>query len=210
MNKPAEGNMQYRFRGYLPVVIDVETGGFDEKTDALLELAAVMIEADLDEEGRHGLRCGPMLSYNIEPFTNARLDKKVLKLIGIDPFDPAREAMPEKEALLQLFSEVRRALQKHQCTRAILVGHNAAFDLKFLNAAVTRNQLEKENPFHGFSSIDTVSLGVLQYGQTVLSKIAKAAALDWDSESAHSAAYDAMICAKIFCKVFNLWPRPFR
>ena len=33
-----------RFRGFLPVVVDVETGGFQSQTDALLEVAAVMIE----------------------------------------------------------------------------------------------------------------------------------------------------------------------
>ena len=36
----------YRFRGFLPVVIDVETGGFNAQTDALLEIAAVLIGMD--------------------------------------------------------------------------------------------------------------------------------------------------------------------
>ena len=38
--KPA---MARRFRGFMPVVVDVETGGFDHKKDALLELAAVLL-----------------------------------------------------------------------------------------------------------------------------------------------------------------------
>ena len=38
--------MRDRFRGFLPVVVDVETGGFIAATDALLEIAAVMIEID--------------------------------------------------------------------------------------------------------------------------------------------------------------------
>ena len=33
-----------RFRGFLPVVVDVETGGLNPQTDALLEIAAVVIE----------------------------------------------------------------------------------------------------------------------------------------------------------------------
>ena len=199
--------MQNRLRSYMPVVIDVETGGFNENTDALLQLAAVMITSTVDDKGCCYLHCGETYSYDIEPFVNANLDKRVLKVIGIDPFDPQRHAIPEKEALLQLFDKTQQALKKNQCTRAILVGHNAAFDLKFLNAATARNHLEKENPFHDFSNIDTVSLGALQYGQTVLSKIAAAAEIAWDDRLAHSAAYDALICAKVFCKIFNLWPQ---
>ena len=202
--------MQNRLRGYLPVVVDLETGGFDETTDALLELAAVMVESSVDEQGRCYLRCGTVLNYRIEPFSHARLDKNALKVTGIDPFHPSRQAIPEKEALLCLFDETRKALHKDNCTRAILVAHNAAFDLKFLNAAVARNRLEEDNPFHHFSNIDTVSLGALQYGQTVLSKIVPLAGLSWNNNLAHSAAYDAQMCAEVFCKVFNLWPQPSR
>lgn len=41
--------MARRFRGFLPVVIDVECGGFNSATDALLEIAAVTI--GMDEQG---------------------------------------------------------------------------------------------------------------------------------------------------------------
>ena len=39
-----------RFRGFLPVVVDVETGGFNEQTDALLQIAAVIL--DMDKQGQ--------------------------------------------------------------------------------------------------------------------------------------------------------------
>ncbi|MED5420384.1 MAG: hypothetical protein VYD01_02905, partial [Pseudomonadota bacterium] len=39
-------SMSDRFRGFLPVVVDVETGGFNCKTDALLEIAAVFLFAN--------------------------------------------------------------------------------------------------------------------------------------------------------------------
>jgi ribonuclease T len=42
--------MARRFRGFLPVVVDVETGGFNSRTDALLEIAAVLI--DMDDDGQ--------------------------------------------------------------------------------------------------------------------------------------------------------------
>src|SRR5690349_2637481 len=38
-----------RFRGFLPVVVDIETGGFDSERDALLEIAAVIVR--MDEHG---------------------------------------------------------------------------------------------------------------------------------------------------------------
>ena len=40
-----------RFRGFLPVVVDVETGGFNEQTDALLQIAAVIV--DRDDSGKY-------------------------------------------------------------------------------------------------------------------------------------------------------------
>jgi ribonuclease T len=187
-----------RFRGFLPVVIDVECGGFNPNTDALLEIAAVTIEM------RRGGELGPGESwrYHIQPFTGAKLEEASLAVTGIDPFHPLRPAITEKEALTRLFKEVRRAMRENECTRAVLVGHNAYFDLNFLNAAVARTQM-KRNPFHPFSSFDTATLGGVVYGQTVLGKALQAAGLTWDSNEAHSAAYDALRTAELFCQVCN-------
>ncbi len=198
MNLSPEVRIVNRFRGFLPVVIDVETGGFNAATDALLELAAVMIE--MTPLGT--LRPGPTLRYHIQPFHGSRLDPASLAITGIDPHHPLRPAMPEKEALAQLFREVRRTVREAECTRAILVGHNAAFDLAFLNAAAARTDI-KRNPFHPFSTFDTVTLGGVAYGQTVLSRAAAAAGMTWDSAAAHSAIYDAERTAELFCSVCN-------
>lgn len=189
-----------RFRGFLPVVVDVETGGFDEGTDALLEIAVILL--GMTKSSRLTLQ--QTFSEHIEPFPGARCDEQSLKVNGIDPYHPLRMARPEKEVLAEVFELVGAAVERNRCSRAIIVGHNAFFDLKFLNAAVARCDI-KNNPFHTFSSIDTVSLGALFYGQTVLSRIAAAAKLEWDDKNAHSALYDAHITAKIFCRVFNLW-----
>jgi ribonuclease T len=113
-------------------------------------------------------------------------------------------AKPEHEALEHIFKPVRRAIRDSGCNRAILVGHNAAFDLSFLNAAVTRTGI-KRNPFHPFSTFDTVSFAALAYGQTVLARAVKAAGFDWDSEKAHSAVYDTERTADLFCAVINRW-----
>ncbi|MDE2090230.1 MAG: ribonuclease T [Gammaproteobacteria bacterium] len=192
--------MAGRFRGYLPVVVDVETGGFNPQTDALLEIAAVTLR--MDEQGM--LHPDVTHASHVSPFPGANMDPAALAFNGIDPYHPLRPARPESEALQALFHEVRQALKQNECTRAILVGHNAFFDLSFLNAAVARTGI-KRNPFHPFSSFDTVSLCGLAFGQTVLSRAARAADLSWDDERAHSAAYDAGRTAELFCIVVNRW-----
>lgn len=187
-----------RFRGFLPVVVDCETGGFNHATDALLEIAAVMVT--LDADGR--LRRSDTWRYHVQPFPNSRMDPASLAINGIDPHHPLRPALPERDALGRLFKEVRVAVKESGCTRAILVGHNAAFDLNFLNAAVARTGI-KRNPFHPFSCFDTATLAGVALGQTVLSRAAVAAGLEWEAESAHSAVYDAERTADLFCDICN-------
>jgi ribonuclease T len=195
---PGATLMARRFRGFLPVVVDVETGGFHATTDALLEIAAVLI--DITADG--ALVRGATHSFHVQPYEGARLDPAALVVNGIDPFHPLRPALPERDALQRVFREVRHALHTHGCTRAILVGHNAGFDLGFLNAVVTRADL-KRNPFHPFSCFDTATLAGAALGQTVLAKAVTVAGFSWDAGCAHSAAYDAERTADIFCYVCN-------
>ena len=189
-----------RFRGYLPVIIDIETAGFKAKKNPLLEIAAIIVE--IDDNGK--LQTTETHACNIIPFSGSELDQAALKFTGIDPYHPFRMAIEEKEALNKIFKPIKAAVKRNECTRAILVGHNPAFDLNFLNAAIERTKI-KRSPFHPFSSFDTATLGGLVYGQTVLAKIAKAAGLEWDSEKAHSAIYDAEQTAILFCKIVNKW-----
>ena len=192
--------MARRFRSYLPVVVDVETAGFNPKTDALLEIAAVIPKFNKDNK----LEIEETHNAHIKPFEGANLEPEALAFTGIDPYHPFRIAQAEKDALQNIFRGIRHAIKKNGCTRAILVGHNAAFDLSFVNAAVERTEI-KRNPFHPFSTFDTVTLCGLAYGQTVLAKSAKAAGLSWDTKSAHSALYDAEKTAEIFCSIINDW-----
>jgi len=200
---PASSPMARRFRGYLPVVVDVETGGFDWNKHALLELAAVPI--DLDENGL--FVPGETASVHLHPAPGLEIDPKSLEITGIVLDHPFRFAKHEREALDHVFAPVRAAVKKHGCQRAILVGHNAHFDLNFLNAAVTRVG-HKRNPFHPFSVFDTVTLAGVAYGQTVLARAVQAAGFDWSAEDAHSAVYDAEQTARLFCKIANAWPSP--
>lgn len=199
---PTFPKMSERFRGYLPVVVDVETGGFDWNRHALLEIAVQPV--DLDEHGR--LVPGDIASAHLIPAPGTEIDPKSLQITGIDLDHPFRLAKPEKDALDHVFAAVRTAVRKHDCQRAILVGHNAHFDLNFLNAAVARTQ-HKRNPFHPFSVFDTVTLAGVAYGQTVLARAVMAAGLSWNGEEAHSAVYDTERTAELFCKIVNGWPR---
>ena len=190
--------MSDRFRGFLPVVVDVETGGFNEATDALLQIAAVLI--DIDERGQ--FYCCETVSCHVTPFEGANLDPKSMEVNGIDVHHPFRLAVDEQQALPKIFKPVREAVKRHACNKAILVGHNAHFDLKFINAAAARCGI-KRNPFHPFSTFDTVSLAGLAYGQTVLARSVKSAGMEWDPNEAHSAIYDAEMTAMLFCKIVN-------
>ena len=187
-----------RFRGFLPVVIDVETAGFNAKRDALLEVAAVLLQ--MDDTGMLSRR--ETIACHVEPFPGANLDLESLEFAGIDPYHPFRMAKPELEALEHIFKPIRRAIKDTGCNRAILVGHNAAFDLSFLNAAVARSGI-KRNPFHPFSTFDTVTLAGVAYGQTVLARSVRSAGMEWDANEAHSAIYDAEMTAELFCRIVN-------
>ena len=194
--------MSRRFRGYLPVVVDVETGGFDWNRHALLEIAAVPVE--MDENGL--LFPGETSSAHVIPAPGTDIDPKSLEVTGIVLDHPFRFAKEEKAALDHIFAPVRAAVKRYGCQRAILVGHNAHFDLNFLNAAVARTS-HKRNPFHPFSVFDTVTLAGVAYGQTVLARAAQAAGLSWNAADAHSAVYDTEQTAQLFCKIANAWPR---
>ncbi len=192
--------MGQRFRGFLPVVVDVETGGFDPVKDALLEISAVILR--MTASGH--LEPAETQSCHVQPFAGANIDPKALEFNGIDPDHPFRDALSERDALQKVFGPVRKAVKASACNRAILVGHNAAFDLGFMNAAVARCGI-KRNPFHPFSTFDTVSLAGLAFGHTVLARAAQLAGMDWDNREAHSAIYDAEKTAELFCLVINRW-----
>lgn len=201
MNSSAdETQLRQRFRGFYPVVIDVETAGFNAKTDALLEIGCVTLTMDADG----WLLPDEAEVYQIEPFAGANLEASALEFTGIDPFNPLRGAVSEQDALHSLFKSIRSGMKAAQCTRAILVGHNAAFDLAFVMAASERCN-NRRNPFHPFSTLDTASLAAMVFGQTVLKKACLAAGLTFSDREAHQADYDTGKTAELFCCMINQW-----
>lgn len=189
-----------RFRGYYPVVIDVETAGFNAKTDALLEIAATLL--GMDDSGN--LIPQQTLHFHVQPFEGANLEASSLAFNGIDPFNPLRAAVSEREAITEICKAVRKAQKDAGCQRSVIVAHNAAFDQSFFNAAVERLNF-KRSPFHAFVSFDTTTLSALALGQTVLAKACQAAGIAFDNKEAHSALYDTERTAELFCYIVNRW-----
>lgn len=193
-----------RFRGFLPVVVDVETAGFNAQTDALLEIACVPIL--MNDEGK--LVAGEPLNAHIQPFVGANLEPSALQFTGINPDSPMRRAIAEDEkvALRRIFKALKEVKNAHGCRQCVLVGHNAHFDLGFLNAAITRTNSRNHSPFHAFSVFDTATLSALAFGQTVLARSCKMAGIDFDNSEAHSALYDTQKTAELFCHIINHSP----
>lgn len=200
MSDVPKQHLRDRFRGFLPVIVDLETGGFNCATDAILEIAATIVR--MDDAGTFIVHCTH--SYNVQPFEGANIEQAALDFTGIDPHHPFREAIPEKEALTEVFRVVRKEIKEQGCTRAIIVAHNAHFDAGFINTAVERCGI-KRNPFHPFSYFDTATLSGLAYGQTVLARACAEAGVAFDNNEAHSAAYDAERTAQLFCEIVNRW-----
>ncbi len=189
-----------RFRGYYPVVVDLETGGFDSHTNPLLEIGCQFLDWQNDQ-----LKLGEAELWEVHPFDGSEIDPASTKVTGIDVMDPTRMAMDERDALAEFFRRVRVGMKATGCHRAIVVAHNASFDLGFITAACKRQGV-KRNPFHPFSSIDTASIAAVVYGHTVLAQVCRRAGIAFDNQLAHSAQYDAECTAKLFCQMVNQWP----
>ncbi|RLV58221.1 ribonuclease T [Parashewanella curva] len=192
--------LKHRFRGFFPVVIDVETAGFNAKTDALLEIAVTLLK--MDDSGE--LVLDKTLHYHIEPFEGANIEPAAIEFNGIDPTNPLRGAIDEKDAFKEIVKEVKKAQKASECHRSIIVAHNAAFDHGFVSQAIERNKI-KRSPFHPFATFDTASLSGLALGHTVLAKACENAGIDFDNKEAHSALYDTERTAELFCHIVNKW-----
>ncbi len=186
-----------KFRGFYPVVIDMETTGFNSKTNAILEICAINIDMF------NGiLKPNEIFHCHISPFKNSILLKKNLDFNNINPYNPLRFAISENKAIEDLFTFSFNSKKKYKCNKCVLVGHNASFDLSFLNSLIKRIKNNK-NPFHTFTNFDTATLSALKYNQTVLAKATKIAKIKFNAKQSHSALYDAKKTAELFCKIIN-------
>lgn len=180
-------------------MIDLETGGFECKKHAVLEIAIVLLDWKDNQ-----IIPGVTHQWNIEPEAHLVVEAASLAVTGIDLSDPNRNAIQENQAVRECFKIIRRAVKSANCNRAILTAHNAHFDHGFVMEATERNEI-KRNPFHPFSVIDTASLSALTLGHTVLSEACLRAGVNFENEKAHSAVHDAEATADLFCRIVNSW-----
>ncbi|WP_019242271.1 MULTISPECIES: PolC-type DNA polymerase III [Bacillus] len=161
------------------VVFDVETTGLSAVYDTIIELAAVKV------------RNGEIID-TFESFANPHhpLSATTIDLTGITD-DMVRNA-PEVSEVLKRF--------KDWTEDAILVAHNASFDMGFLNVGYKKIGFEKaSNPV-----IDTLELGRFLYPQLKnhrLNTLAKK--FDINLTQHHRAIYDAEATGHLLIKMLK-------
>ncbi|QJC32795.1 ribonuclease T [Enterobacteriaceae endosymbiont of Donacia semicuprea] len=201
MNKLSKFNLlSSRFRGFYPVVIDIETSGFNSKYNAILEISLITLKMN-----NGWLEKNEMLHFHILPFNGSHISKDALAFNGININTSLRGAITENKALKIIFSKISQDIKKNRCKKAVIVAHNASFDHSFIMEAIKRTKMENYNPFHSFVTFDTASMSGLILGQTVLAKSCHAMGISFDNNQAHSALYDTNRTAELFCKLVNKW-----
>ena len=130
-----------RFRGFLPVVVDVETGGFNAQTDALLEIAATIVE--VDDDGL--LTTGELRSTHVIPFKMPISTQNHSKSRALQT-PTTRCALRARERCFRIHLQAHSGGGTQPSLHPRHFGrHNASFDLSFINAAVARTGIKK-NP----------------------------------------------------------------
>ncbi|QJC31872.1 ribonuclease T [Enterobacteriaceae endosymbiont of Donacia tomentosa] len=194
--------LHYRFRGLYPVVIDIETSGFNSHRHAILEISLITLKMT-----NGWLEKNEMLHFHIIPFKGSCISSEALAFNGININSLLRGAISENKAFKIIFKKIFADIQKNKCKKAVVVAHNANFDHSFIMEAVKRIKMEKNNPFHSFVTFDTASISGLILGQTVLAKACYALNIPFDCTQAHSALYDTNRTAELFCKLVNKWKK---
>lgn len=156
------------------VVFDTETTGLSARYDKVIELAAVkMKDGEVIERFEQFIDPGHPLSQT------------TIKLTSITD-DMVRGSKSEKE-VFEMFQEF--------CKGSIIVGHNATFDVDFMNTGYARHGL----PLIGEPWLDTLPMARLLYPEMKgfrLNTLAKK--LNVNLEHHHRAIYDAEATGYIY------------
>ncbi len=197
-----------RFRGFLPVVIDVETGGFHLAAPTRCWRSPPSSSRWTTPAGCAAAR---RMRFTCKPFEGARLDPVSLEVNGIDPWHPLRPAIDEADALQRLFREIRTAIRAH----ALPARHSRrATTRPSIWASSTRRSSAPASSAIRFirSRASTPRRSAASaLGQTVLRARRAAGGHRMGSAAARTrAAYDAERTADLFCHICNLHARELR
>ena len=185
-----------RFRGFLPIVVDIETAGFDPDKNAILEIAVIFMDY---QDGK--LMPIDTFHEHIIPEPGLALDEEALEFTKIIPDHPFRYAVSEKQMLQTLQEKIQLYCDQLNCSRAVLVGHNGQFDLSFIQAALLRQDIKML--LHRFLVFDTATLSAAFLGETVLARAVRRSGKPFDEKEAHGALYDATVTAELFSDLIS-------
>ena len=161
------------------VVFDIETTGFSAVTDRIIEIGAVKVE-----DGK--------ITDKFSTFVNPKrpIPFRITELTGIT--DEMVIDSPDIETILPQFIEF--------IGDAVLVAHNASFDVGFIEQNCKRQKIEAD-----FTYVDTVALARVllpALNRFKLDTVAKA--LNISLENHHRAVDDAGCTAEIFVKFVQM------
>ena len=161
------------------VVFDLETTGFSAKSDKIIEIGAVKVQAGKIID-RFSTFVNPEIPipFRIEQLTSIN-DNMVINA-------------PKIEEVLPKFMEF--------CNECVMVAHNADFDMSFISANCERQGLPCD-----FTIIDTVAMSrylIIGLGRYKLDSVAKALGIVLDHH--HRAVDDAECTALIFLKLCDM------
>ena len=161
------------------VVFDIETTGFSPVNNRIIEIGAVKVEQGSIVD-RFSTFVNPQvpIPFRIEQLTNIN-DEMVVDA-------------PTIEQVLPEFLEF--------CGDAVMVAHNAEFDMSFIRENAKRQQIQKE-----FTYVDTMGIArLLLPGQAKHTLDAVAKTLKISLENHHRAVDDAECTAEIFTKFIEM------
>ena len=161
------------------VVLDTETTGLDSETDHLVEIASVkVIEGKIVDEFQCLVKC------------EAELPQVIRDLTGLTDEDLEKGGISVSQAISYLFDFIGDAW---------IVGHNAAFDIRFLLKACEINGI---SPLH-FKAMDTVSIARDVLGSSVANYRLETLARHFgiSEKQSHRALPDARLTASLYIKL---------
>lgn len=158
-------------------MVDLETTGTDPKTDAIIQVGAVLLQ---------GGKIISRFSCDLNP--GRKIPKHIEALTGITN---------AKVKKAPLFSDIAETLYGY-LQGTIFVAHNIAFDYRFLNDAFERLGLKPLN----LSGIDTVLLSQIFFPTEVSFRLKDLAeSFGFNHLRPHQADSDAEVTAKLFLKI---------
>ncbi|MGM9913373.1 PolC-type DNA polymerase III [Floccifex sp.] len=162
------------------VVFDLETTGLSQRLDKIIEFGAVKMQhREVIETKQVFINPKRTIPANISNLTNIHQS-------DVDKAQPIEVVLPE---LLDFIGD------------AILVAHNATFDVGFMNAACRDCGYDEiTNPV-----IDTLPLAyaLLDTKRYNLGAVCRHYGVGYDGEGAHRADYDARVLSQVLCHMMN-------